>query len=182
MPWSGCSLIEFDIWGFNLINQHMVSPVLDVLLPSASWLGDSALIWLVSGGLLFLFGGKEGKKAAVLGLFALLISHLAVDHLFKDLVARPRPFWELPQARVLVTPPASFSFPSGHSAQGLAIATVWFGLGSRMGVPALVVAFLIAFSRIYVGVHYPLDVLGGMLVGVLTAAGTLAAGRFWRRV
>jgi len=175
------NLMVFDKMIFNSINQQMANTTLDFVMPWATRLGNGAIIWLIIMALLYWFGGREGRKAAVLGLVSLIISHLLVDYLIKDLIARPRPFLELSQARVLVTPPTSFSFPSGHSSHGFAVATTWIGLRHRLGIPALILAALIAFSRIYVGVHYPLDVLGGLVVGVAVGAVVLMGNRYRKR-
>jgi undecaprenyl-diphosphatase len=99
---------------------------------------------------------------AAAGLSADLIS-LAL----RQLIGRDRPFVLYPEPRPLVHPPSSGSFPSGHASAAFACATVMAWASPRLAVPVYVLAAVVAWSRVYVGVHYPLDVLGGALLGTL---------------
>jgi undecaprenyl-diphosphatase len=94
--------------------------------------------------------------------------------LLKVLIPRHRP-----RLHTIVREPHDHSFPSGHAATSFAGATLLSAYAPRLRVPLYALAVLIAFSRLYVGVHYPLDVLGGAVVGVgvATALLLLAAGR-----
>ena len=106
-------------------------------------------------------------------LFAVAAAGLSADLIslgLRQLIGRDRPFVVYPEPRPLVHPPSSGSFPSGHAAAAFACATVIAWASPRLAVPVYVVAALVAWSRVYVGVHYPLDVLGGAVLGVLVGA------------
>ena len=115
-------------------------------------------------------------EVAAAGLSADLIS-LAL----RQLIGRDRPFVLYPEPRPLVHPPSSGSFPSGHASAAFACATVIAWASPRLAVPVYVLAALVAWSRVYVGVHYPLDVLGGAVLGVLVATALLKLEAALRR-
>ena len=105
---------------------------------------------------------RVGEAATV----SMILEFLVVNLLLKNWVARVRPYH-------LLEDPADYSFPSGHTGAAFAVASVMFlGMPHSIGVPALIVASLIGFSRIYLGVHFPTDVLGGVVIGC--AAGFVA--------
>ena len=113
-------------------------------------------------------------------LLLLVAADLAADGLslvLRQWIGRLRPPLVYPEPRPLVPTPHTGSFPSGHSATAFACATVIAWASPRLAVPAFVLAALVAWSRVYVGVHYPLDVLGGALLGVLVATALLRLAR-----
>jgi undecaprenyl-diphosphatase len=117
-------------------------------------------------------------------IFAVAAAGLSADLIslaLRQLIGRDRPFVVYPEPRPLVHPPSSGSFPSGHAAAAFACATVIAWASPRLAVPAYVVAVLVAWSRVYVGVHYPLDVLGGAVLGVLVAIALLKLEAALRR-
>lgn len=167
---------------FYLINLGMDNSMLDVIMPFITNIG-SLISWCIICALLFVLGGKTGRKVALLGLTALFITNIAV-FLLKFLVAEPRPFLTLPNVELLVAENEIYSFPSGHTASSFAAATVIGlkykfkikGKGYRLIYPLLVFAAVIGFSRIYIGVHYPLDVIFGALIGIISALIVLKIG------
>jgi undecaprenyl-diphosphatase len=167
---------------FYLINLGMDNSMLDVIMPFITNFG-SLISWCIICALLFVLGGKTGRKVALLGLTALFITNIAV-FLLKFLVVEPRPFLTLPNVELLVAENEIYSFPSGHTASSFAAATV---IGLKNGLnykgktfhliyPLLAFAAVIGFSRIYIGVHYPLDVIFGALIGILSALIVLKIG------
>jgi undecaprenyl-diphosphatase len=160
---------------FYFINLGMDNSLLDLIMISITNFG-SLIAWCIICVLLFVFGGKNGKKVAILGLAALFISNLTVV-LLKLMIAEPRPFLTLPNVELLVPENEIYSFPSGHTASSFAAALI-IGLKYRLNLkgrtyrlvyPLLAFATIIGFSRIYIGVHYPLDVVFGAAVGIISA-------------
>jgi len=97
----------------------------------------------------------------------------------REAVGRPRPPLVHPHPEPLVATPHSGSFPSGHTSISFACATVLAAIAPKLALPGFVLAAAIAFSRVYVGVHYPLDLVGGAALGVLVGLAVLAAKRTW---
>lgn len=127
-------------------------------------LGNGGFIWIL--GSILLLAPKKTRKIGVMALAALAGSVLIDNVILKNVVARTRPYEVIGGLTSLIGIQKDFSFPSGHTGSSFAVAVVMFrGLPKKFGVPALILAFLIGFSRLYVGVHYPSDVLGGALIG-----------------
>ena len=152
--------------GFLLFLQESVrNPVLDKIMIFITSLGDGGMIWIVATVLLLI--PKKTRKAGIISAVALLGSLLFNNMLIKNIVQRPRPYVTLETLRIIIPRPSEFSFPSGHSSSSFAAAAVFYRLlPKKLGIPAVVLAGLIAFSRLYVGVHYPTDVLAGALMGI----------------
>ena len=152
------------------------SPRLDAVLPRLSRAADHALLWHGTAALLAIAGGPAGRRAALRGSGAIAVGSALVNLGLKRAVHRPRPALRgVPAVRRLKTQPLTTSFPSGHAASAAAFAV---GAGAELPVllPVLApVATAVAGSRIYVGVHYPGDVLAGAAIGAGVALG-------WRRL
>ena len=99
---------------------------------------------------------------------ALIADLIICNVILKPIVARIRPYSINQTVRLLVTPLKDYSFPSGHTAASFAsVSALYFAGRKRMAAGALIVSVLIAFSRMYLYVHYPTDVLGGLIIGLL---------------
>ena len=127
------------------------------------------IFWSVAIILLFILGGWTGKKTAVVIAVSMLVL-IPIGALAKDIIARPRPV--IPQVDFLIAADKEFSFPSGHAlivSAGAAVALILFRNTPKQLVVSIILAIeaaLVCISRIYVGGHYPLDVIGGILLGV----------------
>lgn len=144
--------------------QQIHTPWLDAVMIFFTKLGDDGILWIALGVLLLFF--KKTRKCGVCVLVSMLFSMLIGKEFLKNLVERTRPFVADPSVVLKVTPPSSFSFPSGHTLDAFTSATAIFMYYRKPGIVAFAVASLIAFSRMYLFMHYPTDILGGIAIGV----------------
>lgn len=170
--------------------QGLRTPTLDQIMAVITHLGDAGWLWVVLSAAFLFFYKKAFKKDRRVGFamaIGLLLCLFTVDLSIKLMVRRPRPFTLGPTLgfyfNTFIKHPKDFSFPSGHSASSFAAALPLLLFRTRFGLPMVILAALIAFSRLYFGVHYPTDVLVGALLGLLWGmVGTMlarSAGRKW---
>ena len=147
--------------------QTLHTPFLDKIMVFITRLGDSGIIWIVLSIVLLLIP-KTRKSGAVM-VAALVVVVLLCNIVLKNLVARTRPYDVNTGVHLLVAKLHDYSFPSGHTAASFASVTALYLAGEKkLWKFALVLACLIAISRLYLYVHYPTDVLGGILFGVIS--------------
>lgn len=158
-------LINLDLFFFYFVNIHLKNPIFDILMPFVTYAGTQ-FFWIIFCGLLYLFGDEKGKNVAFLCLIVLFLG-LILSETVKTIVARPRPDEILNNAFILMDL-KGYSFPSGHSVAAFSALTI---LGIKYGHIYFfsLLAIMVAFSRIYLGVHYPLDVFVGALLGITLA-------------
>lgn len=150
----------------KFIQINMRSSFGDKIMISLTYLGNGATIWLIIG--LALLISRKYRKYAFMIITALSLCFLIGNLGLKHLVARTRPFDVIPLlGGLIITPPTDFSFPSGHTMCSFAASTVIFYMNKRIGIFALILSSFIGFSRLYLYVHYPSDVFGGMIIGIL---------------
>ena len=162
------------------IQENLRSEPLNALWTGITFLGDHGQFWIRLS--LCLLIPKKTRTVGLCSLIALILSLLCTNILLKNLVRRARPFQQYAQLIPLIPAPRDFSFPSGHTSASFAAAVACF-LGFRdrnRWLPAvcpLVLAALIGFSRLYLGVHFPTDVLAGCLIGCAAGFGGYYVGR-----
>lgn len=158
------------------IQANLRSPWLNRAMTAVTRLGDRGMLWIAVALALLCF--KRTRRLGAVCALAMLLGAVAANLILKNLVARARPYEAIGALESLVGPQRDWSFPSGHTVNGFACAWVLFRQApKKFGVPALAVAALIALSRLYVGVHYPTDVLCGIPVGLACAAAAMALAR-----
>ena len=168
----------FLVW----IQENLRAPVLNEIMVFITKLGDGGVFWIVVALALLVF--KKTRKAGIQCAVAMLLTLLVVNAIMKPSIARTRPYDMIEGLNILISPSHDFSFPSGHTANSFSCAWVMLRrLPKKFGVPALVLALLISFSRLYIGVHFPSDVLGGALIAIILAEiGMFAFGKIEKEV
>jgi membrane-associated phospholipid phosphatase len=153
------------------------APTLDRAMPRLSHAANHSGLWVVAAGLLFAFGGRRGRRAAVRGLSSVAVASLSANVIGKSWVGRSRPVLEqVPAGRRVRRIPVTTSFPSGHAASAAAFATGVAREFPAAAVPLGALAAAVAYSRVYTGAHYPSDVAAGAALGVGVG---LASTRVW---
>ena len=157
--------MEADILLF--IQEHLRVFWLDPIMKGVSLLGNTGIIWILTGIALLFF--KKTRRAGFDVLLCLLTAFILNNLIIKNLVARVRPYEAIAGLEAIVPQLHDWSFPSGHACSSFAAATSLALSFGKKGAWSFILATLIAISRVYVGVHYPSDVIVGIAVGSLTA-------------
>jgi diacylglycerol kinase family enzyme/membrane-associated phospholipid phosphatase len=158
-------VVAFDRKLFDRVARSH-TPWLDRVMTAATRAANYSRLWLVIAAALALTGRRRGQRAALRGLGSIALTSPVVNLVIKRLVRRPRPsLRRVPAARRLRSQPLTTSFPSGHAASAAAFAVGASSEMPRAAVPLGVLAGTVAYSRVYVGVHYPLDVVTGAALG-----------------
>ena len=159
-----------DLHLFQVINGDLSNAVFDSLMPFITDPGPFVIPLTLIGVGLLVWGGWKGRLLVVMALLLLVVSN-AVSEQLKQLFQRPRPCLALETVRLLVgCSKTNFSFPSSHASNITAQALLFAFFYRPIAVPLFLVAAAVGYSRVYVGVHYPLDVVGGILVGLACGA------------
>lgn len=155
--------IDFSI--LDGIQKYLSCGFLDWLMPKITVLGNAGIIWIILAFILLCT-----KKYRILGMqlaTSLMGCLILVNAVLKNLIARPRPCWINQSISLLIANPKDYSFPSGHSFAAFATAFVLWKANKKVGVIAYIFSAMIAFSRLYLYVHFPSDVLAGILLGTI---------------
>lgn len=158
---------QIDIYILNFIQDYLHNPIADKVMIYITMIGDKGLVWIIIS--LWLIAYKKYRKVGLMTLSALLLSALLGDVILKNIIQRERPFMYLDNVDLLIPPPSSFSFPSGHTAASFAAAGILAESFKKYAAPIFTLASLIAFSRLYLYVHYPTDIMGGIILGLICA-------------
>ncbi|MDE7233307.1 MAG: phosphatase PAP2 family protein [Lachnospiraceae bacterium] len=174
-------LSELDGGILLWIQEYLRNPVLTPILKVITTLGNGGAIWILLTLLILML--PKTRKVGCMMAAALLGTLLINNILLKNLVARIRPYEVIEGLTYIVRRPKEFSFPSGHAGSSFAAACIMLRrLPKRYGIPAFVLAVLISLSRLYVGVHYPSDVLFGVISGILISyVAEVIVERLWKK-
>lgn len=153
--------IDFAILDF--IHNNLSCGVLDFIMPKITFLGNAGLIWIIAAAAMLISKKyrRNGTELTVSLVGCVVIGNL----LLKNIVARARPCWINDTVNMLIAVPTDYSFPSGHTMSSFAAAAVIMHMNKKCGIAAYILASLIAFSRLYLYVHFPTDIIAGALIG-----------------
>ena len=152
---------------FLYLLQNLHNDLLNTIMVFITSLGDGGVIWLSAAIVMLFF--KKTRRCGITIMAGMALSFLLGNLSLKNLIARPRPCAVDSTVQLLIPYPSEYSFPSGHTLHSFTAATVIFLYFRKAGIGALLLAAAIAFSRMYLFVHYPTDILGGILLGIFDA-------------
>ena len=171
---------DFSILGW--IQEHLRCTFLDIVAPPISSIANAGVLWLVIAfGCHFM---QRTRKCGMTMFLAMAMGFIIGDLILKTLIARERPCVVAPPELMLVPVPHSTSFPSGHSTAAFASSVSIFHHNRKLGIAAIILAVFIAFTRLYLYVHFPTDVLAGTALGITSAivVTTLTDKYLWKRL
>jgi len=169
--------VSFDLPILDWIQAHLQSGLMDTIMPIITMFGDAGIFWMIWATLLLFF--PKTRRTGLGMWFAMAMGLLICNIIMKPAIGRMRPYdfqiqelgktWNdlLLGGKLLVETPHDFSFPSGHTIGSFEASTVLLLNSKAMGIPAVILAILIAFSRMYLYVHYPTDVIFSVFAGIL---------------
>ncbi|SHK01136.1 phosphatase PAP2 family protein [Paramaledivibacter caminithermalis] len=162
-------IISVDRFIIEFVQKYMHNSFLDKIMPFITSLGNIGLVWIIISIIMLI--SKKYRKAGILGIYSLIISAVLGELLLKNIIGRSRPFMEITSIKLLIPKPISYSFPSGHTASSFAAVAAFIKVidNKIVIIPLALLGILIAFSRIYLLVHYPSDILGGIVLGLISA-------------
>lgn len=163
------NMLIIDTWMMSLADS-LEHPFLDAVMPFITRLGDKGVIWIIIAMLLIYFPAY--RRYGIAMIIALFVTLIAGEGIIKPIVARTRPYMQL-DFDILIKDPITYSFPSGHTSSSFAAFGIFLLGMKKFIIPSGILAFLISFSRIYLGVHYFTDVLAGAVLGLLISYLTL---------
>ena len=164
--------ISFDLPILDWIQANLQSGFMDKFMPFITIFSDAGIFWMVWAGVLLIF--RKTRKTGVGMFIAMILGLLVCNITLKPLVARIRPYdLQLEEfgitIKLLSGAMHDFSFPSGHTIASFEAAVVLLKNSKKMGIPAMILAVLISFSRLYLYVHYPTDVIASIILGTIFA-------------
>ncbi|MDU2266545.1 phosphatase PAP2 family protein [Clostridium celatum] len=163
-------LKHIDIKLLNYIENHLKNKMFDKIMPIITSLGNLGVIWIIIS--ILLICKIDYRIMGVEVIVSLIITTIIGEGIIKNIVKRKRPFFYADQ-ELLITKPITYSFPSGHTASSFAALAVFMQMNSKIGLIISPIATLIAFSRLYLKVHYPSDVLFGGILGLTCGFSTV---------
>lgn len=177
---------SFDLPILDWIAEHLWCDFLDVAMPIITMFGDDGIFWIAVA--LILMATKKYRKAGFAMGAAMMIGLLVCNVTLKPLVGRIRPYdyqWEVYGREILLLTDRmhDYSFPSGHTIASFEACTALMIYDKKLGIPATVLAVLVAFSRLYLYLHYPTDVLFSVVAGIAIAyLGSWIVETIWKKV
>lgn len=163
----------------HFIQDNLRTDILDRVFPIITFLGDHGAVWILLA--VILLFRRQTRRTAILILIAMAAAALIGTNMVKEFVARPRPCWLDDSVVMLIKVPQDYSFPSGHTMIGTVFCFLINRTNKVIGVFCVILMLLIAFSRMYLYVHFPSDILAGLVIGIIFGAVTWLIGGRWAR-
>jgi undecaprenyl-diphosphatase len=160
-------LYSIDVSILYFFNHGLSTPFLDKFFSLITDVNHWYLVYIILIGISFKYGGKKGKIAAVLVLILIAFSDQVGYKLLKEIFHRARPCIALKDVITPLGCNGTYSFPSNHALNNFAAATFYYKMFPQFKWILFITASLIAISRVYLGLHYPSDILGGAVIGIL---------------
>lgn len=161
------AITRVDFAVLDYINENIVCPFLDAVMPVITLLGEGGVFWICTALAMLFFEKtrKAGLGMAIAMILGLIVCNLAL----KPIVARVRPYDVNSAVSLIVRPLSDYSFPSGHTLVCIECAGVLWHFNKKIGIAAFIVGSLVAFSRLYLYLHYPSDVVFSVALGLIFA-------------
>ena len=169
---------NIDVKVLDSISNIFSCDFLDFLMPIVTAIANGGLLYIILAVILIVF--KKTRKYGIMLGTALIFGLVFGNLILKNVIARPRPFAGK-EIELLVSPPDDWSFPSGHTMASFEMATVMFYMNRKIGYFAIGVAVIIAFSRLYLYVHYPTDVICGAILGTVFGLCAIKLYKFFEK-
>ena len=163
-------LKSMDFRILNFIYNKLSCNFLNYIMPKITFLGNGGFIWLVTATIMLCF--KKYQKQAFVLLVGLLAGVVIGNLILKNLISRKRPCWINNNVSLIVSTPKDYSFPSGHTMSSFIAMTILMQTNQLLGFLSFIFAILISFSRLYLYLHFPSDILGGVVIGILLGNAT----------
>ena len=156
-------------WEFQIldsIQKNLSGNIMNKLMCYVSTLGNCGTLWIILTIIMLFF--KKTRKYSITCALSLIIMFLTCNVFIKNTVCRLRPIQIRKFVNLIVSPPSDYSYPSGHTFAAFAFATALLCCNKKLGIPAIIAACLMSFSRLYLYVHFPTDVFAGIVLGIIT--------------
>jgi undecaprenyl-diphosphatase len=149
----------------DLLNKKFRYTLLDKIMPLITALCNGGLVWIIIS--IYMISKEDYKIEGYMIITSLVVTTIIGEGIIKHIIKRTRPFIDLIENKLLISKPITYSFPSGHTASSFAAAGIFLAMDNKFSILVVILASLIAFSRIYLNVHYPTDVVTGVILGIL---------------
>lgn len=163
---------EFDMYIMLFISKYLKNKYMDVFMRMMTKLGNAGAVWIVIS--IYLLMNRQYRYEGKVVLITLIISTVIGEGVLKNLIKRSRPFNVSQNIKLIIAKPITYSFPSGHTLSSFAAAGVLSEYFAEYGLIFMSLAFFISISRIYLYVHYPTDIIGGIIIGTAVSRVILA--------
>lgn len=172
---------QYELSALHAIQDLMKCDFFDIFFSYVTRLGDNGIFWILLT-IIFLCFGKTRKIGITMGV-SLILGLVLCNLTLKPLIARTRPYMEDPSLMLIIPAESDFSFPSGHTVCSVECAVAIYINDKKMGLAAIILAIIIAFSRMYLMVHYPSDVAVGVLLGIIIGyMGNMISNKFFGKL